>query len=60
MKHEKAIIIASILFGVFAIGMGNMAQYAETQDYFSSVGIISILWAGAFYITIKQESNEKS
>ena len=58
MKNEKAIIIGSILFGVFSIGMGNMAQYEETQQYFSMVGIISIVWSGAFYITVKQESNE--
>jgi len=47
----------SILFGMFSIGMGNMAQYAETQEYFSIVCIIFMVWSFAFWITIKQEQN---
>lgn len=56
MKHQETLIIsASIIFGLFAISVGNIEQYAETQEFFSMTGLISILWAGAFYITIKQE-----
>lgn len=47
------------MFGVLSIAMGNIEQYQETQEYFSMVGILSIVWAGAFYITVKQESNGK-
>lgn len=55
MRKQKAIIIGSILFGVFLIGMGNMAQYANNQETFSAMGIISILWSWAYYLTLKQE-----
>ena len=55
MKHSKAIIISCIVFGVLSIALGNLEQYDKVQEYFSMVGILSILWSGAFYITIKQE-----
>jgi len=47
------------MFGVLAIAVGNIEQYEKTQEYFSMVGILSILWAGAFYITVKQENAPK-
>ena len=56
-RQEKTIVMLSILFGMFSIGMGNMAQYAETQEYFSIVGIIFMVWSFAFWITIKKEQN---
>ena len=53
--NTKAIIIGSILLGMFFIGMGNMDQYADNQETLSSIGIISILWSWAYWLTIKQE-----
>ena len=54
-KQEKSIVMLCVMFGVLAIAVGNIEQYQETQEYFSMVGILSIVWAGAFYLTIKQE-----
>lgn len=48
-----------VMFGVLAIAVGNIEQYRDTQEYFSMVGILSIVWAGAFFITLKQENNGK-
>lgn len=59
-KQEKSIVMLCVMFGVLAIAVGNIEQYQDTQEYFSMVGILSIVWAGAFYITIKQERSEKS
>lgn len=58
-KQEKSIVMLCVMFGVLSIAMGNIEQYQETQEYFSMVGILSIVWAGAFYITVKQESTPK-
>lgn len=59
-KQEKSIVMLCVMFGVLSIAMGNIEQYQETQEYFSMVGILSIVWAGAFWLTIKQERNENT
>jgi hypothetical protein len=58
-KQEKSIVMLCVMFGVLAIAVGNIEQYRDTQEYFSMVGILSIVWAGAFFITLKQENNGK-
>jgi hypothetical protein len=56
---EKSIVMLCVMFGVLAIALGNLEQYAETQEFFGMTGILSMIFAFTFYLTITQERNGK-
>ena len=57
---EKSIVMLSVMFGMLAIALGNLEQYKETQEFFGMTGILLMIFAFTFYLTITQERNEKS